>query len=117
MKNTKGQGQFRFVIYKRPGERIYTGVCLDLDIVEEDKDPVALRKSLEEAAEGYLEAVAKKNLDDELLNKPAPKEYWDILENLERYFHLLHQVSQPSQKFPLQDSQIFTKNINDLARV
>ena len=117
MKNTKGQGQFRFVIYKRPNDKVYTGVCLDLDIVEEDKDPIALRKSLEEAAQGYLEAVSKKNLDDKLLNKPAPKEYWAILKDLERYFRLLHQVSQPSQKFPLQDSQIFTKNINDLARV
>lgn len=117
MKNTKQQGQFRFVIYKKAGEKNYTGVCLDLDIVEQDKDPVALRKSLEEAAQGYLEAVCKNNLNEELLNKPALKKYWRILKDLENYFHLLHQISQPRQSLPVQDSQIFIKRIKNLACV
>lgn len=117
MNNAKKQGQFRFVIYKRAGERKYTGVCLDLDIIEEDKDPVALRKSLEEAAQGYLEAVCKNNLDDKLLSKPAPRQYWQILKDLEEYFHLLHQVSRPKQQMPIQDSQVFTTNIQNLACV
>lgn len=116
MQNIKKQGQFRFVIYKRPGEKKYTGVCLDLDIIEEGNDSVALRKSLEEAAQGYLEAVHKDKLNDKLLNKPAPKIYWKILKDLEKYFHLLHQPSL-EQTLPLQDSQVFTKNANDLARV
>ena len=46
MKNTKKQGQFTFLIYKKAKDKFYTGVCLDLDIVEENEDPVALRKSL-----------------------------------------------------------------------
>jgi len=117
MENTKQQGQFRFVIYKRPRDKYYTGVCLDLDIVEENKDPIALRKSLEEAVQGYLEAVIKKDLNDKLLNKPAPKKYWNMLKELEKYFHALHQISHPKQRFPLQDSQIFTRDVNDLARV
>ncbi|MCX6809764.1 MAG: hypothetical protein NTZ65_03410 [Candidatus Berkelbacteria bacterium] len=71
MENTKRQGQFRFVIYRRARDKNYTGVCLDLDIVEEGKDPVALRKSLEEAARGLLETVCRGNLSDKLLNQPA----------------------------------------------
>lgn len=117
MKNTKQQGQFRFIIYKRALDKCYTGVCLDLDIVEEDKDSIALRKSLEEAARGYFEAVIKKNLPDTLLNKPSPKKYWQIIKDLEKYFHTFHQISRPRQPFHLQDSQIFTKNVNDLVRV
>jgi len=116
MKNIKQQGQFRFIIFKKAGEKYYTGVCLDLDIVEQDKNPVTLRKSLEEAAQGYLEAINIKNLNDELLNKPAPKEYWNILIDLEKYFHLLHQNHPATRVLPLQESQIFTRNVNDLAR-
>lgn len=114
MRNTKQQGQFRFVIYKKVGDRYYTGVCLDLDIVEEDKDPVILRKSLEEAAQGYLEAVCENKLDNKLLNQSAPEQYWQILKDLENYFRLLHQSSQSRQSSPIQDSQVFTRNVHDL---
>jgi len=117
MENTKEAGQFRFIIYKRPGDKYFTGVCLDLDIVEKGKDPVFLRKSLEEATQGYLEAVKKNDLPDYLLNRPSPKKYWKILKELEKYFHSLHQISLPRQRFPLEDSQVFTKDINDLVKV
>lgn len=62
MKNTKEQAQFRFVMYKKPQDKYFVGICLDLDIVEQDENPVRLRKSLEEAAQGYIEAVRKNNL-------------------------------------------------------
>lgn len=115
MKNTKERGLFRFIVYKKVGDKNYTGVCLDLDIIEENKDPIILRKSLEEAAQGYLEVVCKNKLDDKLLSKSAPKQYWQILKDLENYFHLLHQTSGPKQALPIQDSQIFTKRIKNLA--
>ncbi|OGD67555.1 hypothetical protein A3F08_00815 [Candidatus Berkelbacteria bacterium RIFCSPHIGHO2_12_FULL_36_9] len=114
MNNTKTRGQLRFVIYKRLKDKYFTGVCLDLDIVEQDEDPVKLKKSLEEAAQGYLETVAKNNLNDQLLNKQAPKKYKKILENLERYLHQLHQDSLPKNNFALEDSQFFTRNTCDL---
>ena len=117
MVNTKRQGQFKFLIYKKEHEKFYTGVCLNLDIVEKDEDPVKLRKSLEEAAQGYLETVYKKNLNDDLLNKKAPKEYWSLLEDLEKYLRLMRQPSKSSKSLDIQDSQIFTKNISNLACV
>jgi hypothetical protein len=117
MKNTKRQGQFRFLIYKKSGNKYYTGVCLDLDIVEENEDPIKLRKNLEEAAQGYLEAVCKKGLNEELLEQKAPKEYWALLEDLEKYLRLMRQPIKSSHSLDIQDSQIFTKNIADFACV
>jgi hypothetical protein len=117
MKNTKEQAQFRFIMYKRPQNKNFVGICLDLDIVEEDEDPVRLRKSLEEAAQGYLEAVWKNDLNAELLNKQIPLKYRKIVEELENYLHQLHQRSLPKNNFPLQDGQFFTKSVNDLACV
>ena len=117
MKNTKEKGQFRFIIYKKPQDKYFTGVCLDLDIFEQDKNPEQLKRNLLEAAQGYLEAVKKKDLTDELLNQPSPKKYWQILKDLEKYFHLMHQISEPRQLFPLEDSQVFTKDTNELACV
>ncbi len=90
---------------------------LDLDIVEEDKDNVILKESLVQAAQGYLEAVYENKIDDELLNKSAHKQYWQILKDLENYFHLLHQSSRSRQSLPIQDSQVFTKDIKNLACV
>ncbi len=117
MKNTKEQGQFRFIVYKKPQDKYFVGICLDLDIVEEDENPIRLRKNLEEAAQGYLEAVGKNNLNDELLNKQVPGKYRKIVEELEEYLHLLHQSSLPTTNFPLQDGHFFTKSVNDLAQV
>ena len=64
-----------FLVYK--DSKTYVGVCLTLDIIEEGDDPVILMKSIVEAAEGYLDVVRKLNMSDDLLNRHAPKEYWD----------------------------------------
>ena len=76
-KNTKEKGNIEFFVYKTKSENAYTGVCLTFDIVEEGSNPDALMKSLEEAALLHLEAVRIKNLSDTLLNRPAPKKYWN----------------------------------------
>lgn len=73
--NTKENGVIEFVFY--PNEGRYIGVCLTFDIVEEGTDINKLRNNLEEAAFLHLKVVIDKNLSDELLNRPAPKEYWD----------------------------------------
>ena len=73
--NTKEKGVFKFVIY--PEGRRFIGVCLTLNIIEESKNPHQLLENLKEAAFGHLEVVRKENLDDALLNRHAPKEYWE----------------------------------------
>ncbi len=76
VKNTKEKGVMEFLVYKKGAT--YIGVCLTFDIVEEDSNPEKLMQSIQEAAQGHLQTVRDKNLSDDLLNRHAPKEYWDI---------------------------------------
>ncbi|MCX6806645.1 MAG: hypothetical protein NT135_00765 [Candidatus Berkelbacteria bacterium] len=111
MKNTKKSGVLRFLIYKRAQDKLFTGVCLDLDIVEQADNLEKLRKSLEEAAFGYVDAVRKKDLSEKLLNQPAPKKYWKILVEIEGYLHSIHQVEPIKEQIPAIDSQFFVRQI------
>ena len=113
MKNTKKQGFLRFIIYKRPKDKLYTGVCLDLDIVEQSENMERLKKSLVEAAFGYVEAVCEKDLSEQLLNHPAPKKYWKILVELEAYLHSIHQVESAKEQIPAIDSQVFVRQVQN----
>lgn len=74
--NTKNKGTIEFLVYKEG--KSFVGVCLTFDIVEEGSNPEKLMESIQEAAEGHLEVVRAKNMSDDLLNRYAPKEYWDI---------------------------------------
>lgn len=116
MKKINKRQNFRFIIFKRQKDKYFTGVCLDLDIIEQEKDPIKLRKSLEEAAQGYLEAIMKNDININQVAKSAPRKYWKILDNLERYFHLLRQRANV-KSLPVNDSQIFARNAADLIHV
>lgn len=85
-KNTKRRGLMEFLFY-RQGSR-YIGVCLTFNILEEGKDLELLKRSVEEAARLHLIAVIKKNLSDDLLNRHAPKKYW------EKYFVAQKQLAR-----------------------
>ncbi len=74
--NTKEQGMVHFLIYRDRGDKKYTAVCLDFDIVEVGEDFEALRKSIEEAASLHLESVIMNDSPDKLLNRSAPQQYW-----------------------------------------
>jgi len=76
--NTKKKGTYEFFFYKEKGKSI--GVCLTLDIVEEGKNLKQVFNNLIEAVRGHIFTVIKKNLSDKLLNRPAPKYYWERLE-------------------------------------
>lgn len=73
--NTKKRGLVEFLVY-REGKR-FIGVCLTFDIIEEGEDPDSVMRSIEEAARLHLDVVTKENMRDELLNRYAPKKYWD----------------------------------------
>lgn len=73
---------FRCIAYQER-DSSFTGVCLDLDIVEEDH--VSLEEailSINEAILSHLQAAAKLKFPKELINRPAPKEFWDKLKEL-----------------------------------
>lgn len=87
--NTKKIGQFTVFTYQE--KKKYISVCLELDIVKEGTDVEALNASMREAISGYVTTICKKHLSDELLNRHAPKEYWD------KYFAFLSsQMKQQS---------------------
>jgi len=81
--NTKRQGTLAYIIYKDIKENIYVAVCLNFNLVEYDKDPEKLRKSIQEAALSYLKAVRKKNLPDDYLNLIPDRKYLDILKTIQ----------------------------------
>jgi len=76
VKNTKEKGTIEFLVYKEG--KTFVGVCLTFDIVEEGSNLEKLMESIQEAAQGHLKVVRAKNMPDDLLNRYAPKEYWDI---------------------------------------
>ena len=100
VKNTKNKGLLEFLIYPERGK--YVGVCLTLDIVEEGKDSIKLMESIREAAAGHVLLVIKKKLSDDLLNRPAPNEYWD------KYFRALEELSSRKKGRALKTNQPFT---------
>jgi hypothetical protein len=74
MKNTKQLCAATVFIY--PSKDKYVGVCLELDLVDEDRSKEALDERMKQRVESYLSFIQKKNFDDSLLNRPAPKKYW-----------------------------------------
>lgn len=76
---------YRILAYK--DKNTYTGVCLDLDIVEEGHTSLEeARLSIQEAVEVYLESVLKTAAEPSerqtLLFRPAPREYWEKAKKL-----------------------------------
>lgn len=82
--NTHRRGRVTVLVYRPSKERLYTGACLELDIVDQHEDPDFLQRSLTEAAKGYVESVIEKNQPEELLNRPAPAEFWMVYRELQR---------------------------------
>lgn len=86
-KNTKEKGLMELFVYKE-GDK-FVGVNLTFDIIEEGNDPIALMESIKEASVLHLDCVIKENMSDDLLNRHAPKEYWD------KYYRALEQIEKP----------------------
>lgn len=73
---------FRCIAYKEKDDS-FSGVCLDLDIIEEEHatlEEVIL--SLNDAISSHMQAASKLGFPDELTFRPAPKEYWDKLRQI-----------------------------------
>jgi len=102
--NTKEKGVFKFVIYL--DGKHFVGVCLTLNIIEESKNPHQLLNHLIEAAFGHLEVVRKENLDDALLNRHAPKEYWEKYysvskDKMDKFLKKIGEILGKERKMPL----------------
>jgi len=88
--NTKQEGLYEFFVYPNPRKReAFLGVCLTLNIVDEGKNAHKLINNIVDAALGYIKVIQKENLSDELLNRPAPKKYWD---KYKKFKHLKNEL-------------------------
>jgi len=73
---------FRCIAYQEK-DGSFTGVCLDLDIVEEGH--VSLEEtilSVNDAVSSHLQVAAKLDFPEELVSRSAPKEYWNKLREI-----------------------------------
>lgn len=76
MSNTKDGFALRFLIYKEPDEKFFTGVCYELSIVLTDKNLERLKRRLTATAHDYAQTVINEGFPDKLLdqsNKLDPK--------------------------------------------
>jgi hypothetical protein len=107
--NTKQQGALHFFTYFDVAQDTYVGVCFEVGIVKEDSDPKALRQELLEAAVGYIEAVGKNDLSDNLLNRRVPQEY----ENIYQAFLSSLMTKRHNQTIPsgIQHPNVFAERV------
>ncbi|EKE14970.1 MAG: hypothetical protein ACD_12C00216G0002 [uncultured bacterium] len=71
---------YRCLVYRETDDS-FTGVCLDLDIVEENHQTMEQAiLSLHDAVETHLKAAAGLQSPKELMYRPAPRKYWNILQ-------------------------------------
>lgn len=75
---------FRCIAYQEK-DGSFTGVCLDLDIVEERHATLQeAMLSINDAIISHMDAAAKLGFPKELTSRPAPKEYWRKIEEITR---------------------------------
>ena len=74
--NTYKKGTLRYLFVAKDKQII--GVCLDLDIIVEGNSFEKVKEELSEVSREHVEFVIKNKLPEKLLNRPAPKEYWNL---------------------------------------
>lgn len=82
MKNTVEKGTVTIFSYFDTQENTFIGVCLEFNIVLTGNHPFAVTHEVLEMAKSHIETVRDHNLPDELLNRHAPKKYWDLFDKL-----------------------------------
>lgn len=97
----RGDLYFRCIAYKEKGDS-FTGVCLDLDIVEEGHSSLEEAiLSINDAILSHLQAAAKLDFPKELIDRSAPKEYWNKLKQITQE-HTSKKDLEPFQFFTTQ---------------
>ncbi|MCU0653147.1 MAG: hypothetical protein MUD10_02710 [Candidatus Pacebacteria bacterium] len=109
IKNTKQCGIARILTF--PSDTGYTSVCLDFDLIEEAKTRDAALEQMKESVEGYLQCVLKNNLSDNLLNRHADKEYWDMYN---QYLKLISERGNNSASEPVKNASLYSMPLSGL---
>jgi hypothetical protein len=110
-RNTYKKGSLNFFIYNE--KDYFVGVCLELDIVVEAETIQETKQELCDEVYSYVTSIINKKLSEDLLNRPAPKEYWDkfydFLQNKIKAFdngNNNHQLSEPLEFMQVPISQV-----------
>lgn len=100
--NSKQKGILHFLIFKKPDVREYTGICYELAIVFEGKNPELLHKQLTEASREYVRVVIEKSMSDKLLNQAnkLPEHYVALFKDFEQ----LYTIHKKDNKSPLTEA-------------
>lgn len=78
--NTYKKGSVTYLILGRKNQ--YTGICLEFDLEVKAKTLKKAKEKIEDYSHVWLENAIKHKLSEEVLNRPAPKKYWKIYEDL-----------------------------------
>jgi len=57
-------------------DRLYSALCLELDVASQGRTPAEAKKNIVEAIELYLESVYADGDEKEFIPRPAPVEEW-----------------------------------------
>lgn len=81
--NTYASGSLTFLFLKEKNSKRFLAVCLELDL-EADADSLSdVEDMIKDYANSWLENVRENKLSEELLNRSAPQEFWNIANALE----------------------------------
>jgi hypothetical protein len=76
MRNTKQKSTFQFLIAPSQSKKDwYSAFCFELGLIREGKDPLELKRQINQLAFNYYRSVVENNLSDDLLNQFLPKKY------------------------------------------
>ncbi len=81
--NTYESGRVTFIIFKDKKIDRFIGACLEFDLEAEAETSSEAQSKIQDYAKLWLENVRENKLSEELLNKSAPEEYWDLDKELE----------------------------------
>lgn len=81
-RNTYNFGRVSYLVIKE--KSLYTGVCLEFDLVVKAPTQEEAKEHIQELATSWLRNVIKNRLPEKLLNKRAPAKYWKIAEEIDK---------------------------------
>lgn len=100
--NTYQSGAVTYLIFKEKDK--FVGVCLEFDLEIEADTPKEAQERIQDLAQAWLLNIREHKLSEELLNKPAPKKYWkifeDVKEKMEKRERIIARVI-PTSSFPV----------------
>jgi len=94
IRNTKQKGSFTIFGYQEKDEDFFVFVCLEFNIVATGDNPFEVQAQILNMASDHVGLVIENDLSDDLLNRHAPKKYFDLYEQIKRS-KSTHKISSP----------------------